>query len=233
MTPRILILSAGRASRLGGVNKLLQSAGGLPVLEWHRRFAEGHQVAIVTTPQDAGMIALSAPWADRVVGHGDFDGPVGALAAYLRAYPDPEPLVVLFADTLLPPQSLSGRDFVGVAPAPARRWDFPDLSGFFVRGVPQVEVCVGVYGFSDHPALIKGITQAFTDAAFDGEKEVGFFRLLNAYHSDSGLYHVRVRGWHDCGDQESRAKVPAWESVILEDPQADRISGRIHAGFTR
>lgn len=230
---RIVILSAGKSSRLGGRNKLSLTAGGLPVLEWHRRFAEGMQAAIVTRPEDAGATALAAPWADRVIGHSEFDGPVGALAAYLRTYPEKETLRVIFADTLLPPQPLPSVDFVGIAPAPARRWDLPNYEGTFVRGTPLVEVCIGLYQFSDHPALIRAAEKATRDASCHGESEVGFYRLLNHYHSEQGLFHRRVRGWWDCGDEDARRRVPAWESVLVQEPYEDKIGALIPVGLTR
>jgi hypothetical protein len=142
---RAVVLSAGKASRLGGVNKLLITAGDRPVYEWHRALLEGYRTAVVSRPADAGEIAIRLPWVDRVVGHPEPDGPVGALAAYLDAYPEDEDLLVLYADTLLVPQPLPGGDWVGVAPAPARRWDFPTDRGHWARGVIDVPVCVGIY----------------------------------------------------------------------------------------
>jgi len=141
---RAVILAAGKATRLGGENKLLVNAGGVPVARWHERLLRGIPATIVTRSEDVRAVADAATWA-RVIPHDELDGPVGALKAYrsIARYPDEE-TIVLFADTLLVPQPLPNGSWVGLAPAPARVWDLPSPWGW-TRGKPTLLVCVGIY----------------------------------------------------------------------------------------
>ncbi len=228
---RAVVLSAGKASRLGGVNKLLITAGDRPVYEWHRALLEGYRTAVVSRPADAGEIAIRLPWVDRVVGHPEPDGPVGALAAYLDAYPEDEDLLVLYADTLLVPQPLPGGDWVGVAPAPARRWDFPTDRGHWARGVIDVPVCVGIYRFAYPAELRKAIVGAREDAEAIGVSDVPMTLLLNRYAREVSLPWNRIRGWHDAGDPEALSRVPKWLDAVREDPPLRSVDGTLSVNW--
>jgi CTP:molybdopterin cytidylyltransferase MocA len=230
---RAVILSAGKASRLAGKNKLLVDAGDRRVSDWHRALLDGYRTAVVTRPVDAAEIAIALPWVDRVVGHPEADGPVGALSAYLSAYPEDEEIVVLFADTLLVPQPLPAGDWVGVAAAPARRWDFPAENGHWARGVVDLPVCVGIYAFAYPAELRRAIVGAREDAETIGVSDIPMTLLLNRYAREATLPWKRIRGWHDAGDPEAIALVPRWEEAIRDDPTPREVDGTLTVRWRR
>jgi CTP:molybdopterin cytidylyltransferase MocA len=97
----IVILAAGKASRLGGTNKLLVEAAGMPVHEWHRRAVGNEPTYAVVRSDDVGRVLSAAPWLSGVIPHDEADGPSGALLSASTSLPDGA-LTVLFSDTLLP-----------------------------------------------------------------------------------------------------------------------------------
>lgn len=231
MKRNAVILAAGKSTRLGGSNKLLVEAGGLPVHAWHERLLGDIPTAIVTRTEEAAEVALALPWVSRVIGHSKYDGPVGALAAYLEAYRDEGELLVLFADTLIAPQPrIPSGDWVGVAYAPARRWDFPTTEGWYARGVPLVEVCVGAYSFSSVPDLTKAIEIARSEAAKAGEVDVPMTRLLNAYMTLHRIDPLHVYSWHDAGDWEAIDRVPDYQSATI-DARVPRVGGNLRIAY--
>ena len=224
---RAIILAAGRATRLGGENKLLVNAGGVPVARWHERLLRGVPTTIVTRSEDVRAVADAATWA-RVIPHDELDGPVGALKAYrsIARYPDEE-TIVLFADTLLVPQPLPNGSWVGLAPAPARVWDLPSPWGW-TRGKPTLLVCVGIYAFADPARLDAAI------ARLTVSPEVPFSELLDSYSLTTQLNSNTVRGWHDAGDRDAIARVPDFEAALVEDPHSrDGVVGWVDVALTR
>ena len=223
---RAVILAAGKSTRLGGANKLLVEAGGVPVHRWHERLLRGIPTTVITRSDDVKAVAEAMPWA-RVRAHDETDGPVGALRAHFSMARWPvEETIVLFADTLLAPQPLPEGSWVGVAPAPARTWDLPSRWGW-TRGKPYLRVCVGIYAFA-YPerlyAAIRGITIG---------PEVPFSDLLQRYASDTQLHQNTVRGWHDAGDPAAIAAVPDFENVLSEDPPKSDVVGWVETALTR
>lgn len=196
---RAVILAAGRSTRLGGVNKLLVNAGGVPVHEWHRRALAGFKVGAVVRPTDFHEVSEAAPWLDEVVGHERQDGPVGALLAYLND--SNEPITVVYADTLLPQVPDEDDDWVGVAKAPGRVWDY--WEGEWTRGVPYVEVCVGAYRFNCVSCL--RTTARNLVAKSDGETHMA--DLLRSYSDEHNVQRLPLEGWQDAGDPEAVARV--------------------------
>lgn len=228
---RALILSAGKSERLSGRNKLEITAGGIQTTEWHRRLLTEFRTAAVVPVSDAANVAMFNPWIDRVVSHSKQDGPVGALKAYLDAYQDDDGIVVLFADTLLPPQPLPAGDWVGVANSPQRKWDFPGRDSVYLRGTLSFPVCVGIYSFAWMSKLREAISEAIEDAHIYGESDVPMVRVLNRY--TPGTYQMYVRGWHDAGDPEAISRVPAWSDVLYEEPDSSEVSGIIPVRWSR
>lgn len=226
----VVILAAGKSSRLGGVNKLMVNAGGLPVHEWHRRAFDGTDISIVVAKSSISAIKTVAPWATKVVGTTAFDGPVGALDAYLSAANPTTRLTVVFADTLIPPQPMPSGDWVGVAGAPSRRWDMPSR-GHWIRGVPRVPVCVGIYSFADIDVLREAIPLAKSDAAKVGETDIPMTMLLNRYAQDIPWF--KVRGWHDAGDPAAIASVPDWKTVVADKSDILSVEGSLDVRWTR
>jgi hypothetical protein len=224
---RAVILAAGKATRLGGENKLLVEAGGVPVARWHERLLRGIPTTIVTRSDQAASVMEVATWA-KVIAHDELDGPVGALKAYrsITRHPEEE-TIVLFADTLLVPQPLPAGSWVGVAPAPARVWDLPSPWGW-TRGKPYLTVCVGIYAFDNARRLDDAI--GFLTVGPD----VPFAKLLHAYALSSRLNQNNVRGWHDAGDRDAIALVPDFEEALLEDPPArSDVVGWLDVALTR
>lgn len=203
---RALILAAGRSSRLGGVSKLLVNAGGTSVADWHRRALDGFEVSAVIRPEDRRSLELVAPWLE-LLDHPRADGPVGALLAYLEARPQEEgELLVLFADTLVPAAPADPGDWVGVAPAPWRAWDYY-LEGLgWSRGIPQIEVCAGIYRFSCRSCLRRNAQDL---AAQSKGRELHMVELLRAYERDHLIQPILIDGWQDAGDPAAIARVKA------------------------
>lgn len=202
MTDRVVILAAGKSTRLGGINKLLVKAGNDLVINWHRRALEGREVSAVVGLSDFHDVSDVATWFNYLIGHNRTDGPVGALNRYLWTDHSDEPLVVLYADTLLPSLPEVQGDWVGVAPAPWRVWDYQGRDGW-TRGVPEVPVCVGVYRFTNIPEL-RHATDYLTETALG---EVHMVDLLRMYEKKHPLRPVTVNGWQDAGDSEALARI--------------------------
>lgn len=224
---RAVILAAGKATRLGGENKLLVEAGGVPVARWHERLLRGIPTTIVTRSDQAASVMDVATWA-KVIAHDELDGPVGALKAYrsIVRHPDEE-TIALFADTLLVPQPFPAGSWVGVAPAPARVWDLPSPWGW-TRGKPFLPVCVGIYAF-DNP---RRLDEAIADITVG--PDVPFAQLLHVYALSSRLKENPVRGWHDAGDRDAISRVPDFEAALFEDPPAkDDVVGWVDVALTR
>ena len=226
---RAVILAAGKSTRLGGENKLLVEAGGVPVHQWHERLLRDIPTTIITRPEDVTAVADAASWA-KVIPHDKFDGPVGALAAYLQIYLDrSDELLVLFADTLLVPQPLPERSWVGVAPAPARTWDLYAPWGW-TRGVPYLPVCVGIYSF-DYPERLRRAVKRATEHS-EG-KDLPMIELLNEYARSTPLRDNPVRGWYDAGDTDAIRRVPNFEGALLQDPTRLETVGWLDVALTR
>lgn len=203
MDGTVVILAAGRATRLGGRSKLLVEAAGVMVADWHRAAIGRHQAVAVVRPEHVDAVRDYAPWL-AVVGHGQIDGPGGALRAYLAAERDDSPLIVQFADTLLLAIPDEPGDWVGVAPGPWRVWDYTDrITGQFVRGTPRVLVHCGVYQFTDR-SLLAAVLDELADLT-DGE--IPMASVLARYQLRKPVREVLVDGWQDAGDEEALARV--------------------------
>lgn len=201
-TVRALILSAGKSTRLGGKQKLLLTAGGIPVHEWHRRALIDYKTAVVVRPEDDAEVAATLTWADRIVPHAKTDGPVGAIAAYLRLFDDDTELLVVYADTLIQPQPLPTGDWVGVSRLTDRVWDYPNKYGVWTRGELPATVCIGLYRFTDLHELRRAINEL-------GDTEDQHLPdLLNLYQGRVYTTQVPIIGWHDAGDPAALARVP-------------------------
>jgi hypothetical protein len=202
LTVRALILSAGKSTRLGGKQKLLVTAGGIPVHEWHRRALTDYKTAVVVRPEDDAEVAATLTWADRIVPHGKTDGPVGAIAAYLRLFDDDTELLVVYADTLIPAQPLPSGDWVGVSPLTDRTWDYQNKYGVWTRGELPAVVCIGLYRFTDLHELRRAISE------LGGKEDHHLPDLLNLYQARVYTTQAQITGWHDAGDPAALARVP-------------------------
>jgi hypothetical protein len=200
----IVILAAGRATRLGGTNKLLVEAAGLPVHEWHRRAAGKQPTYAVVRPDDEKAVLSAAPWLAGVIPHAEADGPSGALLSASTALPEGA-LTVLFADTLLPQVPTQEGDWVGVATAPWRIWDYYDASteGGWTRGVPEVLVCCGIYRFTNRELL----NDICYDLKLGSTNEVHMADVLRSYAPHQPLTELIVTGWQDAGAPDALKRV--------------------------
>ena len=203
---RVVLLNAGKSTRLGGQNKLFVNAGGVPVHRWHERALADHQVALVTRTEDIAQSVAQLPWLTRVVGHDLLDGPLGALNAYLNAFKDDDQIAVLYSDTLFPEQPISPGDWVGVAALSSRAWDYRDRYRGWVHQPHPAEVAVGLYAFADLTRLRDCIARLGT------KTDAHLPELLNLYGGGGGVGTHRVVGWHDAGDPDALARVPSFTS---------------------
>lgn len=197
----IVILAAGKATRMHGLNKLLVIADCDPVHEWHRRAVGDRACAVVVNSKHAQQVRSAAPWISKVVTHDKHDGPAGALLEFDKQSPHGA-LTVLFADTLLPRVPDTAGDWVGVAPAPWRAWDYYDRAAGWTRGTPSVLVCCGVYRFEDRDALRESLIEAMKP---DGETHMA--DVLRSYAARRKLNELVVDGWQDAGDAEALKRV--------------------------
>jgi len=201
-TVRVLILNAGKATRLDGHDKLFVEAGGVPVHEWHRRAYDGLDVALVTRTGKA-----TPDWITRVHRHDASDGPLGAVNSYLQAYDDDKELLVVYADTLIAKQDLPDGDWVGVSLLLQRRWDHVNRYGQWVNDILPQQVGVGVYRFADLDLLRRCIE------SLDIKLDHHLPDLLNLYAASRYLAPFTLVGWHDAGDWAALSRVPNIRSL--------------------
>ena len=204
---RALILAAGKATRLDGKQKLLVDAGGVPVHEWHRRALTDYKTAIVVRAEDDAEVAREVQWADRVIPHAKTDGPVGAMAAYLRLFDDDDELLVIYADTLIPPQWLPTGSWVGVSRLTDRTWDYQNGYGVWVKEPLPTHVGIGLYRFDRMDTLRECMARIGTQE--DQHMPV----LLNEYRRTEYQPPVLIEGWHDAGDWAALSRIPNIRSV--------------------
>jgi hypothetical protein len=198
-----VILSAGRATRLGGINKLTVSAGGRKVHEWHQRLLAGYTVAAVVDADSADEITSEAQWLDEVISHTAYDGPAGALLAYLDRHDDEGELIVLFADTLLRNLPNTRGNWVAMASAPSRVWDYYE-EGEWRRGAPRIPVCVGLYQF-DCTKCLQSTIQSLISTA--NTSEISLADVLSLYGITHQIQRIDVDDWQDAGDMTAIEQV--------------------------
>lgn len=202
-TVRIVLLNAGKSTRLDGQNKLFVYAGGQPVYRWHQRAYPDAEFAIVTNSDDIEQTRKAFPNADRIVAHDEIDGPAGALSAYLNAYDDAS-VIVLYADTLIAPQPIPEGDWVGVAPLSNRTWDHRQAGGEWAKVVPSIRVGIGLYSFAEADYLRECL------ASLGTRTDQHLPTILNAYERRRPMLDLEIAGWHDAGDYDALARVPSF-----------------------
>lgn len=197
-----LLLSAGRAQRMGGGCKAAVNVGGKTMYEWWQ--AVDPNVTIVARsehfPALGGVEELIT-----------CDTLGGAAVALQTALPFCDgPLTVAFADTWVPAESMpKGVDWCGVAAAGGgRSWDVVEDGLAAYRHVEAGEVvvaCIGLYRFSDLERLNDAVIKAVAIGEFF-EQEAGMADVVNHY----GLSFRPVLGWQDVGDEHALA---AWRPL--------------------
>lgn len=202
---RVVILNAGKSTRLGGKNKLLVEAGGAPVHRWHLAAHHDAKIAVVTNGREIAATMEAMPEVDHILAHDQQDGPVGALAAYLAITKD-EHLIVAYADTLIAPQILPLGDWVGVAPVIHRTWDHRQPDGTWAKVTPSLRVGIGLYAFADLGYLRDCIAELGT------KNDQHLPVLLNLYERRHPMRDLEVVGWHDAGDPDALARVPTFRN---------------------
>lgn len=204
MNPRVLILAAGESTRLDGTCKMLVEAAGKPVWQWHSDAWEGSRIDAIVRSADAKKLE-DAGFRGLVCKDDHLGGPVGALRRYVSLLPldFPYPLVVSFADSLIKCRVFETGDWVGIASAPGRVWDYPD-GKYWMRGVPRVDVCMGLYRFESVPTLQFALKELGSTIP---HKEVPMVELITEYEKFRPMRQLRIDGWQDAGDWEAIRKV--------------------------
>lgn len=183
----VVILAAGKSTRLNGYSKLLVQAAGTTVLEWHMRALKGAIAGVVVRPNEAGVIYLSG-WRGPIVETDDTRGPARALERYLVDTGVQGPITVIYGDTVLPEIPSAPGSWVGVAEAPSYRvWDYHNTVRW-TRGATKGEVCIGLYRFDDAEKLHDTIRSLRSSEMID---------VLEAY---GDMQPLVVEGWQDTGD---------------------------------
>lgn len=189
-----IMLSAGRATRLGGGCKAMKLVGGRTMHEWWRR-THLDKPTVVCRSEDAASI----PGPSIVCDEGG--GPAFALRAALALVA--EPVTVVYADTWVPAVPHED-EFCGVAAARGpRSWDVVEDGLVAYRHVDADEaalVAIGLYRFADVERLGKCVDEAINGRTIGAE--VGLADVVNLY----GLPFVPVVGWQDVGDPQALAR---------------------------
>ena len=81
----VVILAAGKSTRLNGYSKLLVQAAGTTVLEWHMRALKGSLAGVVVRPGEAQKIYLSG-WRGPIVESVESRGPAGGLVGFVVVF---------------------------------------------------------------------------------------------------------------------------------------------------
>jgi CTP:molybdopterin cytidylyltransferase MocA len=101
MTPEILILAAGSASRMRGADKLLEDVDGEPLLARSARvaLATGCRVTVTLPPDRPGrLVAIQGLAVTPVIVPDAAQGMAASLIAGLRALPAAAPVLMVLAD---------------------------------------------------------------------------------------------------------------------------------------
>jgi CTP:molybdopterin cytidylyltransferase MocA len=101
MTPEILILAAGSASRMRGADKLLEDIDGEPLLARSARvaLATGCRVTVTLPPDRPGrLVAIQGLAVTPVIVPDAAQGMAASLIAGLRALPAAAPVLMVLAD---------------------------------------------------------------------------------------------------------------------------------------
>lgn len=190
-----LMLSAGKATRLGGECKALSKVGRFAMHEWWRRILL-ERITVVCRSEFEHEIPC------RTIVCDDGGGPAVALATALE-YLDDSPLTVIYGDTWAPVAPRAD-EFCGVAAAGGgRSWDVVEDGLVAYRHVDEGEaalVAIGLYRFTRVDDLSEVLDKVLADA--HPTAEVGMADVVNRY----GLPFVPVTGWQDVGDHDARAR---------------------------
>lgn len=193
-----VLLSAGRATRLGGRCKALVEVGGRTMIEhWSDRFDD---LLVVCRAEHVHDVQCQHAW---VVPFDEGGGPARALDAALPHLTESGLLTVIYADTYVSAPLPAGIDWTGVAAAQGGRpWYVAEHGGLDYRNTHPSEVVlagVGLFRFSDLDRLRQCL-----HAALDGrDKEVGMDAVHNLYAAPFAV----INGWQDVGTEEA---LTAW-----------------------
>lgn len=198
---KTVILAAGKSTRLDGKCKLLIDAAGTPVHAWHSR-VWGSETDVVVLPEFVDKLS-DAGWIGGTYGMDCGGGPARALLEYMDTVQEKGVVNVVYADSLLHHKPSAKGDWVGVALAQSgREWDF--WNGFaWTRGVPKVEVCCGVYQFSNGELLL----EILRGMEYPDNTEIGMTTVLRRYDHEQRLERLWIRDWQDAGDWEAIKRV--------------------------
>lgn len=200
----VLLLSAGRATRLGDLApsgcKAAMKVGDRTMIDWVWETFDERPV-VVCRPEHGSVISKEIPTVTTDEGGGPAVAVAKALAA--GAIEGEAPVTIIYADTWIPVWGIPHEpEFCGVAAGFAgRAWDVVEGGTVTYRHVTEAAlVCIGLYRFTDSGALADAVGKAMANA--EANAEVGMGDVVNAY----GLPFVPVLGWQDTGDQLALAR---------------------------
>ena len=219
---QLVVLTAGEARRLWPLTlswpKALLSLGGRPAI-FHQLLPlinRGfHDIIMVVSPGQRAVLrtVVGASLADspatvRFVEQAEPAGPGAAFA--LTADLLTEPALLLLGDTLCEPPVDFQQDWIGVAPYPAgtqSSWCTvaSDESGNVTElvdkptsgGAPDL-AAIGLYFFTDPPALRAAMAAAATDPVRPGD-EFQLKPILDRYREAHPVRALPIEGWCDLG----------------------------------
>jgi len=197
---RVVVLSAGKSTRLDGICKMLVWAKDKPVHKWHTDAWLEVPLDAVVLSKDVKTLASNEWNGSEIYGYDGGGGPASALRHYLSKTTHTGTLLVSFADSLLKGPVMDRGDWVGVSNMPInRQWDYPAAKGW-IRGKPRVPVCMGLYQFTDVDALRHAIDKISPERF---SPEIPMVDVLTQYHKIHPLRDLYIGGWQDAGDWES------------------------------
>ena len=193
MTPEILILAAGSASRRRGADKLLEAIDGEPLLTRSARvaLATGCRVTVTLPPDRPGrLVAIQGLAVTPVIVPDAAQGMAASLIAGLRALPAAAPVLMVLAD--LP--DLTTKDLQACLAVWAKD----------PRAIPRGAAADGTPG---HPVGFPPDLQAEL-LALTGDTGA---RAVLARHADR-LHLVRLPGTHATTDLDTPEEWATWRA---------------------
>jgi CTP:molybdopterin cytidylyltransferase MocA len=193
MTPEILILAAGSASRMRGADKLLEDVDGEPLLAHSARvaLATGCRVTVTLPPDRPGrLVAIQGLAVTPVIVPDAAQGMAASLIAGLRALPAAAPVLMVLAD--LP--DLTTKDLQACLAVWAKD----------PRAIPRGAAADGTPG---HPVGFPPDLQAEL-LALTGDTGA---RAVLARHADR-LHLVRLPGTHATTDLDTPEEWATWRA---------------------
>lgn len=203
---RVVVLAAGKSTRLDGQCKMLVRVKDRPVHRWHTDSWMVIPVDTVVLTKHVDELAEDGWDGQDIYGYDGGGGPVGALRYYLENTTHRGVLLVSFADSLLKGPVVDPGSWVGVAHMPMHRhWDYPILNSW-MRGAPRIDVCMGLYQFEDID-ILREVVNNLPEKRFPDYADRPMVDVIVEYNKRRKMRNLHIGGWQDAGDWEAISRI--------------------------